>query len=89
VLASINHPNVATIHELREEGRTHFIVMQYVEGETLKAKVTRGPLQPSEIVKLAIQIARALDAAHSTGIIHRDIKSANIAPWRYESSPFD
>jgi serine/threonine protein kinase len=52
--------------------------MEYVEGETLKAKVTRGPLDSTEIVSVAIQIAAALDAAHSAGIIHRDIKSSNI-----------
>jgi serine/threonine protein kinase len=76
--SALNHPNIATIHELRQDSGIHFIVMEYVEGETLKANVTRGPLEASEIVKLATQIAQALDAAHSVGIIHCDIKSSNI-----------
>jgi non-specific serine/threonine protein kinase len=76
--SALNHPNIATIHELREAEGIHFIVMEYVEGETLKAKVTRGPLDSSEIVRLATEMAEALDAAHRAGIIHRDVKSANI-----------
>jgi len=76
--SALNHPNIATIHELREAGGVHFIVMEYIEGGTLKAKVSRGPLDASEIIKLATQIAQALDAAHSIGIIHRDVKSSNI-----------
>jgi predicted ATPase len=76
--SALNHPNIATVHELREADGVHFIVMEYVEGGTLKAKVARGPLNSSEIIKLATQIAQALDAAHSIGIIHRDVKSSNI-----------
>src|SRR5712691_2301667 len=76
--SALNHPHIATIHELRQDGGVHFIVMEYVEGETLKAKVTGGPLDSSEIVKIATQIAGALDVAHSAGILHRDIKSSNI-----------
>jgi eukaryotic-like serine/threonine-protein kinase len=76
--SALNHPNIATIHELQETDGIHFIVMEYVEGETIKAKVARGPLDSSEIIRLAAQIAEALDAAHTIGIIHRDVKSANI-----------
>jgi predicted ATPase/serine/threonine protein kinase len=76
--SALNHPNIATIHELRQDSGVHFIVMEYVEGETLKAKVTRGALETSEIVTLATQIADALEAAHGIGIIHCDIKSSNI-----------
>ena len=78
VLASLNHPNIAIIHELRQAGGLPVIVMEYVEGDTLTAKVSRGPLEAAEIVKLAPQIADALDAAHRVGIIHRDVKSSNI-----------
>jgi serine/threonine protein kinase len=76
--SALHHPHIATIHELRAADDIHFIVMEYVEGETLKATVTRGPLDPMAIIKLATQIAGALDAAHSAGLVHRDIKSSNI-----------
>jgi predicted ATPase/predicted Ser/Thr protein kinase len=76
--SALNHPHIATIHELQQAGGIHFIVMEYVEGETLKAKVARGPLHSAEIVKIATQIAGALDVAHSAGILHRDVKSSNI-----------
>ena len=76
--SALNHPNIATIHELREADGVHFIVMEYVEGTTLKSHITRGPLDTSELIRLAIQIAQGLDAAHGVGIIHRDIKSSNI-----------
>ena len=61
--SALNHPNIATIHELREADGVHFIVMEYVEGATLKARISRGPLDSSELIRLAIQIAHALDAA--------------------------
>jgi predicted ATPase/predicted Ser/Thr protein kinase len=76
--SALNHPHIATVHELRSAGGIHFIVMEYVEGETLKAKVARGPLDPTAIIKVATQIAGALEVAHSAGIVHRDIKSSNI-----------
>jgi predicted ATPase/Tfp pilus assembly protein PilF len=75
----LNHPNIATVHELREADGVHFIVMEYVEGETLKAMVLRrGPVEAPEIIAIGAQIADALDAAHTKGIVHRDIKSSNI-----------
>ena len=76
--SALNHPNIATVHELGSASGVHFIVMEYVDGETLKAKVIRGPLAPAEIISVAIQIAGALDAAHCAGIVHRDVKSSNI-----------
>jgi predicted ATPase/predicted Ser/Thr protein kinase len=76
--SALNHPNIATIHELGEADDIHFIVMEYVEGETLKARLTRGSLETSEIIGIARQIADALDVAHSRGIVHRDIKPSNI-----------
>src|ERR1051325_9161454 len=78
ILASLNHANVATIHDLDEHGGVPFIVMEYVRGDTLKSKVADGPLPSSRIIGLALDIVDALDAAHHLGVIHRDIKSANI-----------
>jgi eukaryotic-like serine/threonine-protein kinase len=76
--ATLDHPNICTIHEVGEEDGHSFIVMQYVEGETLAGLVKRKPLDLTEALDIAAQIADALAAAHSRGIIHRDIKPQNI-----------
>jgi eukaryotic-like serine/threonine-protein kinase len=78
LLASLNHPNIATIHGLEEAGGTRFLVMELVEGETLADQIKRGPIPVEESLKLALQIAEALEAAHDKGVIHRDLKPANI-----------
>ncbi len=78
LLASLNHPHIATIHGLEESGRTSFLVLELVEGETLADRLRRGPIPVEESLKLALQIAEALEAAHDKGIIHRDLKPANI-----------
>ena len=76
--ATLDHPNICTIHEVNEEGDDPFIVMQYVEGETLWDKAMNSPLAPAEVVQIGIQAAEALAEAHSKGIIHRDIKPQNV-----------
>lgn len=76
--SALNHPNIATIHELGEEAGIHFMVLEYVEGMTLSARIASGPFVPEELVTVARQVAHALHAAHAAGIIHRDIKSSNI-----------
>ncbi len=76
--AAFDHPNICEIHEVgEEEGRT-FIVMQYVEGETLAGRLKRQPLELREVLSVTAQVADGLAEAHSRGIIHRDIKPANI-----------
>jgi eukaryotic-like serine/threonine-protein kinase len=78
LLASLNHPNIAAIHGLEESGGTNFLVLELVEGETLADRIKAGPVPVEESLKLALQIAEALEAAHEKGVIHRDLKPANI-----------
>jgi serine/threonine protein kinase/formylglycine-generating enzyme required for sulfatase activity/dienelactone hydrolase len=76
--AALSHPHICTIHEINEEERQPFIVMEYVEGQSLNQKIKRGPLEQTEALEIAIQVAEGLEEAHKKGIIHRDIKSGNI-----------
>jgi len=78
VLASLNHPNIATIHGLEDSGSTHALVMELVEGPTLADRIHQGPIPVDEAVRIARQIADALEYAHEHGIVHRDLKPANV-----------
>src|SRR5436190_7516834 len=76
--SALNHPNILTIHELVEVDGEQFIATDFVEGETLRERLKRAPLNSAEILDIAVQIAGALAAAHKAGIVHRDIKPENI-----------
>jgi serine/threonine protein kinase len=78
VLASLNHPNIATIHGFEDRSGVHALVLELVEGPTLADRLQKGPLAIDEAMAVAKQIAEALEAAHEQGIIHRDLKPANI-----------
>jgi serine/threonine protein kinase len=78
ILASLNHPNIASIYGLEKSDGTTALVMELVEGPTLGDRIAQGPIRFDEALSIAKQIAEALEAAHEQGIIHRDLKPANI-----------
>jgi Tol biopolymer transport system component/tRNA A-37 threonylcarbamoyl transferase component Bud32 len=78
LLASLNHPNIATVYGLHEANGVHFIAMELVPGTTLATRLARGVVQVSEVLEMARQVIDALEAAHERGVIHRDLKPANI-----------
>ena len=77
-ILALNHPNILTVFEIGEAAGSHYIATEYIEGETLRQCLWRGPLKLDETLGVAIQVAMALEAAHAAGIVHRDIKPENI-----------
>jgi Tol biopolymer transport system component len=77
-ISQLNHPHICTVHDVGEERGTHYLVMELVEGETLAARIARGPMPLADVVRYGAQIAQALDRAHRAGIVHRDLKPGNV-----------
>jgi serine/threonine protein kinase/Tol biopolymer transport system component len=77
-IAGLQHPRICTLYDVGHEDGTDYLVLEYLEGETLAARLARGPLRPEEAIGTAIDVAEALDKAHVAGIVHRDLKPGNI-----------
>src|ERR1700726_5345429 len=76
-IASLNHPHICTLYDIGHQDGTDFLVMEYLEGETLAQRLVKGPLPLEQVLQYAIEIADALDGAHRKGMTHRDLKPAN------------
>jgi serine/threonine protein kinase len=76
--SALNHPNILTIYEIDEIDSEHFIATEFIEGQTLRERIRQAPLKPREAVDIGIQVASALCATHTVGIVHRDVKPDNI-----------
>src|SRR5437763_2797008 len=77
-ISALNHPHICTLHDIGHQDGIDYLVMEYVEGETLADRLGKGLLRPDQVLRYAIQIADALTTAHRHGVIHRDLKPGNI-----------
>src|ERR1019366_4346461 len=78
ILSQLNHPNIATIYDFDTQQGVDFLVMEYIPGITLSEKVAAGPLAEKEVLRLGVQLAEGLSAAHEHGVVHRDLKPGNV-----------
>ena len=86
-ISQLNHPNICTLYDVGRQDLTDFLVMEYLEGETLADRLVKGALPLDQALTIAIQIANALDTAHRAGIVHRDLKPGNVILTRSGGSP--
>src|SRR5450759_1315581 len=77
-ISQLNHPNICTLHDVGNESGTDYLVMEYLEGESLADRLRKGPLPLDQLLKIGCGIADALDKAHRAGIVHRDLKPGNV-----------
>src|SRR5579864_506979 len=77
-ISALQHANICTLHDIGSQEGTNFLVMEYLEGQTLAERLAKGPLPLDQVLKIGTEIAQALEKAHQQGIIHRDLKPANI-----------
>src|SRR5262249_51766549 len=78
IISSLNHPHICVLHDIGHQDGIDYLVMEYVEGETLAKRLQKGPLPLEQVLKFGAQIADALDKAHRSGVVHRDLKPGNI-----------
>ena len=86
-VASLNHPHICTLYDIGQQDGIDFLVMEYLEDETLAERLKKGPLPLEQVLQYAIEIADALDKAHRKGITHRDLKPANIMLTKSGTKP--
>src|SRR5271154_901516 len=77
-ISSLNHPNICTLYDVGHQDGIDYLVMEFLEGETLASRLARGPLPPDQVLKYGIEICEGMEKAHKTGVIHRDLKPGNI-----------
>ncbi len=77
-ISQLNHPHICSLHDIGRQGDIDFLVMEYLEGQTLAARLEKGPLPLPEVLRYGVEMANALDCAHRNGIVHRDLKPENI-----------
>ncbi|MGA2344707.1 MAG: serine/threonine-protein kinase [Candidatus Sulfotelmatobacter sp.] len=77
-ISSLNHPNICTLYDVGHQDGTDYLVMEFLEGETLASRLAKGALPPEQVLKYVIEICEGLEKAHKTGVIHRDLKPGNI-----------
>ena len=77
-ISSLNHPNICTLHDVGHHNGVHYLVMEYLAGETLASRLSKGAIASDQVLKYGIEICEGLEVAHRTGVVHRDLKPGNI-----------